>query len=522
MTARSPDYFSSYHGGGSLKQRTVRGSAVASVTEGIRFVLQLASVALLARLLAPSAFGTVAMATSITGVISVLKEAGLGLATLQRAVLTHELVSSIFWLNIALSVIGCACVAALSPAIAWFYGEPSLVAICMVLGLFMIIGGATAQHQAILRRRMHFRALGLIAIAGVIVSMSVSAFCAYRGLQAWALVSGIGAGELTVVTLSWTACRWRPGRPTWSSELREVVAFGGAMTAARLMNYFARNGDNIIIGRQLGEGQLGIYTRAYALMLAPLSQLDAVLSGVLKPALFRVANDDARMCAIILRAQRLSVAFFGVGIAWIALYADALVPFLLGDQWGEVVPVFRVLAMVTILQVAARYPGWILESKGMGATIAKLAVVGSVFALASFLIGVRWGIIGVSSAFLVQSCFWNAILASHRDVRAVVPVFTMARALIPACVALAVVVALSFALRVIALDVPQWIQLSATLLCGFAVPLAFPAVRHDLRDARSALKGPALDGCAREGLAEGASAAEPPSAQEPLAGEKLP
>src|SRR5690606_7476958 len=116
-----------------LKGRSVRGGAITFTAQAAKFVLQIGSTMVLARMLTPNDFGLVAMATAVTGILGMFNDAGLSIATVQRQHITQGQVSTLFWINVGISIILTLTTGALAPAIAWFYGEPRLIGITLVL-----------------------------------------------------------------------------------------------------------------------------------------------------------------------------------------------------------------------------------------------------------------------------------------------------------------------------------------------------------------------------------------------------
>ncbi|MGD0900434.1 MAG: oligosaccharide flippase family protein, partial [Thermoguttaceae bacterium] len=156
------DFFSTAHLRDGLKGRSVRGGAASLVGQVAYFLMRLGSMAVLARILTPGDFGLVAMATAITGFVEMFKDAGLSLATVQRAEITHAQVSILFWINVALSAGLMLLVAAIAPAVAWFYGDSRLIAITLVVAGAFLFGGVGIQHAALLRRQMRFGTLATV------------------------------------------------------------------------------------------------------------------------------------------------------------------------------------------------------------------------------------------------------------------------------------------------------------------------------------------------------------------------
>src|SRR5688572_29226653 len=153
-----------------LRGRTLRGGAITVVAQGIKILVRLGSMAVLARLVEPADFGLVAMVTAVTGFVALFRDGGLAVATIQRAEINHDQVSTLFWINVAVGGALALLLVAAAPAIAHFYGEPRLVLVTMSLSIGLLFGGASVQHDALLRRQMRFGALAMIEISSLLFS----------------------------------------------------------------------------------------------------------------------------------------------------------------------------------------------------------------------------------------------------------------------------------------------------------------------------------------------------------------
>jgi len=150
---------------------------------------------ILARLLTPHDFGLVAMVTTVTSFLRVFKDAGLSIATVQRERITHAQVSNLFWINIAVSILGTLILAASAPVIARFYHNPRLITITLLLSTTFLISGSTIQHQALLKRQMRFKALALIEVGSMAVGVLIGILMALRGYRYWSLVGFCSHGQ---------------------------------------------------------------------------------------------------------------------------------------------------------------------------------------------------------------------------------------------------------------------------------------------------------------------------------------
>src|SRR5437773_1185911 len=171
-----------------LKGRTISGAFITIAAQGAQFVLSLASIMVLARLLTPKDFGLFAMVTSVIGYLRVFKDAGLSTATVQREGITHAQVSNLFWINVAVSGAISLIFAAGSPIIAWFYREPRLIPITLVLSSTFLLSGLTIQHTALLNRQMRFKAVAVIQVSSLLIGVAVGISMAWLNYSYWALV----------------------------------------------------------------------------------------------------------------------------------------------------------------------------------------------------------------------------------------------------------------------------------------------------------------------------------------------
>ena len=194
-----------------LKRRTIRGGFVAICAQAIRFLLRITSLVFLARLLMPEDFGLVGMVTSVTGILGLIKTAGLSTVTIQRITISEDQISTLFWLNVAIGTILTILTFAMAPVISAFYHEPRLFWVTIALASGFLFTGASAQHQAILQRQMRYTTLSLIDIASLAAGVAVGIVMAVAGLGYWALVSMAVVIPVGFAIPMWVASRMGSG-----------------------------------------------------------------------------------------------------------------------------------------------------------------------------------------------------------------------------------------------------------------------------------------------------------------------
>jgi len=382
-----------------LKRKTVRGGAIAFSAQGVKFVLGLASTAVLARLLSPRDFGVVAVVTAVTGFVALFKDFGLGAVTIQRKEIHATEVSALFWINAATGLVLVGITAALAPALAAFYEKPELLNVTLALSGVFLLGGLGVQHQALLRRQMRFLALAAIEIGALAIGLTVGVLAARGGAGFWALVYMHLTMEAVSLILTWTLCRWRPSRPGGFGAVRSMLGFGANLTGYNLLNYVARNLDKVLIGRVFGMAAAGLYDHAYRLLMLPLRQINAPATSVAISALSRLADEPDRYREAYFRFLDKIVLVTLPGVVFMIATSDWLVGIVLGPQWGGAATVFLVLGLTAIHQPVNQTAGWLFITQNRSREQLGWGLISTVLIVGSILAGLPFGLLGVAAAY---------------------------------------------------------------------------------------------------------------------------
>jgi O-antigen/teichoic acid export membrane protein len=396
---RYAPYFQNEHLLKDLHGRSFRGGVVTLGGQAVKFLLHTASTVALARLLTPQDFGLIAMVSAIIGLIGLWTDLGLSNATVQRSEITHAQVSVLFWINCGLGTGVMLVVALLAPAVASFYHEPRLVGITVAVSTVFFLGGLTVQHRALLRRQMRFTLITIIDSVSMAVGIATGITMAWLQFGYWSLVGVQISSSFCNCALVWATCDWRPAAFERRVGARPMVAFGANVIGFQFLNYVTRNFDNILIGRVLGAAALGIYSKAYGLLMLPLFQINWPLAAVLLPALSRLQDRPPEYARLFLRATR-AIALVTVPIVVFSFsLAEDIVLVLLGRQWLAAAPVFQLLAPAAAASAIAFVPNWLCQSLGRPQRQFHYALVSAPVCVTGFLIGIKWGVPGVAVSF---------------------------------------------------------------------------------------------------------------------------
>lgn len=392
-------YFRTDHLRADLGGRAARGGAVAILSQGMKFVITIGATSVMARLLTPQDYGLVGMVAFVTGFVSMYKDLGLAAATIQRKEISADQISTLFWINVLLSVGIALLTAAIAPLVAWFYGEPRLTWITVASAIGFVIGGLAVQHEALLRRQMRYFALALISLSSIAIGYVVGIVMAWRGFQYWALVASQLAVVATTTILTVILCGWMPGLPKRDTGVRSMIRFGGNLTGFTTINYFARNLDSLLIGRFWGAQQLGLYNRAYQLMALPIDQINEPVSSVAVPSLSRLTDSPESYRRAYLRMLEKIALLTMPGVALMIVTSDSIIRIVLGEQWMGATQIFVLLGVSALFQPIANTTGWLLISQGRTNHMLQWGLISGPIIMLAIVAGLPWGAIGVAASY---------------------------------------------------------------------------------------------------------------------------
>ena len=389
-----------------LKERTIRGASARVFAQGASFLLRIGSLMVLARLLDPKDFGLLGMVTALTGILGLFRDFGLSAATVQRADVSEEQTSTLFWINLLVGTLLAIFTALLAPLVSIFYHEPRLVAVTAVVATSFLFNSAGVQHSALLQRQMRFTVLAFIDVIALVVSTIIAIAMAKAGFGYWALVAMTVSLPLITCISLWLASAWLPGRPHRRAGIRSMMRFGSIMTMNGLVVYIASNFEKVLLGRFWGAEALGIYGRAYQLIRIPTDNLNSAVGEVAFSALSRVQGDPSRLRRYFLKGYSLVLGLTLPLTVACALFADDLILVLLGPKWTQAAGIFRLLAPTILVFAIANPLGWLLNSIGLVERGLRMALVIAPLMIASYILGLSHGPKGVALAYSAVMTAW--------------------------------------------------------------------------------------------------------------------
>jgi PST family polysaccharide transporter len=394
-------WFDTNHLKTDLKNRSIKGGFSTIVGQMFSFLLSIASTIIMARLLLPGDYGLVAMVTAVTGFVAIFNDLGLSAAVIQRPEINQQQVSAVFWINIGISFAIAVIIAILAPLLVHFYTEPRLLNITLVFAASIFISGLSIQHNALMKRQMRFKQLSVIQIGSAAGSLLVGLYMAWAGFGYWSIIATTVLNAAFSSIALWIVCDWRPGLFIKADKVNSFLKFGAGMTGFDLVNYFSRNMDNVLIGKFVGSAALGFYSKAYQLLMLPITQLRNPLNAVALPVLSSLNNDPDKYRSFFKR-YLFTLAFFCMPLVmYSAIFSDELIGVVLGKQWAPAAVIFQLLAIASFIQPVASTQGLVLITTGKSRRYFLIGLVNSTIVVAGFYIGVQWGVKGVAISYAV-------------------------------------------------------------------------------------------------------------------------
>lgn len=474
--------------GGGLGGRGARGAALTVAGQGVRILVQVLSVVLLSRILSPGDYGLIAMVTAVIGVADIFRDLGLSTAAVQARTLSERQRANLFWINAGLGA-GLAVVAfCLAPVLAALYGQPELVGIGQALALTFLLSGLATQYRADLTRRLLFGRLAVADVVAAVSGLALALAAAMAGAGYWALVVQQLAQYGVMLALVVVGGRWRPRRPSRGAEMGGLLRFGWHMVGTQVIGYVANNADSVLIGARFGAGALGLYNRAFQLLMTPLAQVRSPVTQVALPVLAAV-QDDARTLARYVGQGQLALGYTLVaGLGLVVGGAPQLVSALLGDTWQAAAPLVALLAVAGAVQTLGLANYWVYVACGLTGALFRYSLIQAAVKIAAVVVGSSWGVVGVAAGYALAPLltwplsFWWLSRSTSLPMRPLAG---------SAARVLGVFAAVSIASRLAAGAVPEsspWLGLAAAVVGGgLAVGVLYAVLSPVRRDVRTVL-----------------------------------
>lgn len=390
-----------------LRKKTIHGLVWSAISQVGQQISQILIAVILARLLSPDDFGLLGMATVFTGFVAIFGELGISSALIQKQDINEEHLSSAFWLNIFTGILLTLIFIMGSSAIARFYNRPELKLIMFALSFNFVFTSFAIVQRTILTKDMNFKALATRDMLAFVISGILGIYLAYNGYGVWSLVYQLFSFTVISSILLWVVSKWRPKFIFSISAIKDILGFSLNLTGFNIVNYFARNIDQLLIGKFLGAQALGFYSLAYKMMLYPLQNISMVANRVMFPAFSKIQHDLENVRNIYLRMVKAASLITFPLMFGLFIIAPELINVILGPKWQAVAILIKIFCVCGMVQSIGVISGNIFLSQGRADIQFKFGVIGSITVFVCIAIGLQWGILGVVIFYTCEQLLWG-------------------------------------------------------------------------------------------------------------------
>ena len=347
--------------------------------QGVSFIVSI----ILARLLDPAVYGTIALVTVFTTIMNVFVDSGLGTALIQKKNADDTDFSTVFYFNLAMCTALYGLMFLASPLIAHFYERPELTAIIRVLSLSLVLSGIKSIQQSYISRHMLFKRFFFSTIGATVLSAVVGIVMAYRGFGVWALVAQTLTSNAVSTIILWGTVKWRPKLLFSWSRLKGLFSFGWKILVSSLLNTIYNDLRQLIIGKLYTTEDLAFYNKGHQFPQLVVANINTSIDSVLLPAMSEQQDNRERVKAMTRRAIKISSYIMMPMMMGLAVCAEPFIRLLLTEKWLPCVFFLRIFCFTMAFYPIHTANLNAIKAMGRSDMFLKLEIIKKIYGLAA-------------------------------------------------------------------------------------------------------------------------------------------
>lgn len=376
----------------SLKSQAVKGVVWSAVerfsVQGIQFVLSI----IIARLVAPSEYGLIAMLGIFLAVAQTFIDSGFSNALIQKKDRTEVDFSTVFYFNIVVALVAYLLLFLSAPYIAFFYKEPLLDAVVKWVGVGIVISSFSITQRTKLTIQLDFKTQAKASLFSVILSGSVGVFLAYCGYGVWALVSQSLVGSFFNTCFLWMFTRWMPFGAFSIVSFRSLLAFGSRIFLSGLLHTIYLNLYTLVIGRRYSATTVGYYNRAYSMVQYPSTNIVVIITRAIFPMQCELQDDEEHLNAFFVKYLKMSCYIVFPLMVGFAVLSKPLVLLILTDKWIYIENLISILCIAYMFYPIMVINVQMLMVKGHSALYLKAEIIKKILAICILIVTMPLGV----------------------------------------------------------------------------------------------------------------------------------
>lgn len=368
-------------------------------TQGIQLIVQI----LLARMLLPEDFGTIAIVLVFINLARVFVDSGFNTALIQKKDADNLDFSSVFYISLIIAGILYIIIYFSAPFIAYFYDDTSLTLILRVLSLTLFPGAFNSIQNAYVSRKMMFKKLFYSSLGAVVVSGIAGIGAAYLGMGVWALVIQNLTNSITITIIMWFTVKWRPTLEFSFERVKSLFSYSWKLLTSSFIYTLYLDLRTLIIGRMYSSSSLGYYNRGQQIPKALVSSTDGAIQAVMFPTYSSVQDDEDSIKRIIRRSVKTSSFLIFPMMFGLAAVAEPLIIILLGEKWLPAVPFLQIFCVFYGFQPIHSAKQQAIKAIGRSDISLKLEVIVRIESIVILLISIPFGIYAIAVSQIVST-----------------------------------------------------------------------------------------------------------------------
>lgn len=373
--------------------------------QGVTFIVSI----VLARLLDPEVYGTLALVTIFITIMQVFVDSGFGTALIQKKDADDLDFSTVFFFNIIMCVTLYLIMFFTAPLIANFYGIPELTPVVRVMSLSLIVSGTKNVQQAYVSRNMIFKRFFFATIGSTIGAAIVGIFMAYKGFGVWALVGQSLFSTVISTAILWITVKWRPKLMFSFQRLKGLFSYGWKLLASALLETLYNDMRQLVIGKMYSSSDLAYYNRGKQLPNLVITNINTSIDSILLPAMSTAQDDREHIKAMTRRSIKVSTYTMFPFMVGLAVCAEPLISLLLTEKWLFCVPYLRIFCFTYAIYPMHTANLNAIKAMGRSDLFLKLEIIKKVIGFASILL-TMWHSVMAMALSLVVTAIFNSII----------------------------------------------------------------------------------------------------------------
>lgn len=367
--------------------------------QGVTFIVSI----VLARLLEPSVYGTIALVTVFTTILQVFVDSGLGTALIQKKDADDLDFSSVFYFNFTVCLVLYSAMFIAAPYIAAFYNDTTLIPVIRVISLTLVISGVKNIQQAYVSRNMLFKRFFFSTIGGTIFSAFVGIGMAYLGMGVWALVAQQLSNAMIDTLILWLTVKWRPKRMFSWKRLKSLLAYGWKLLVSALLETVYSNLRNLVIGKLYSASDLAYYNQGDKFPKLIITNINTSIDSVLLPTMSSAQDDREQVKRMTRRAIKTSTYIMAPLMMGLLFCADSIVKLVLTDKWLPCVPFLQIFCITYMFYPVHTANLNAIKAMGRSDMFLKLEIIKKIVGMILLISTMRFGVMVMAYSLLISS-----------------------------------------------------------------------------------------------------------------------